>query len=195
MLYPILLDTNDKLLFSNGTTETLNLENNTFFGAVPSELFLLPLLTEINIARNFLTGTLPPQLAFASFLETLDLQSNFIPSIPTEIGGLVSLRELRMGDNDALLGTIPTEIGLMESLEILDLSQLTFLTGTIPTELGLIRTLRSANFGFTSLTGSMPAQVCSVAADPTLFLDTLIVDCVVPEVACDVPTCCSACAE
>ena len=65
----------------------------------------------------------------------------------------------------------------------------------IPTELGLVQTLQSANFGFSSLTGAMPAEVCAVAADPLLVLDTLIVDCLLPEVVCEVPTCCSACAE
>lgn len=147
------------------------------------------------MSRNFLTDPLPPELAFASFLEVLNLQTNFVPSVPTEIGSLISLRELRMGDNGVLVGPIPTEIGLLQSLEILDLSLSAFLTGTIPTELGSIQTLRSVDFGFTALTGSVPAQVCAVAADPNLFLDTLIVDCLVPEVICEVPTCCSSCAE
>lgn len=100
-----------------------------------------------------------------------------------------------MGDNGALLGTIPTEIGLLQSLEVLDLSATAFLTGTIPTELGLIQTLRSADFGFTALTGSMPDEVCTIAADPNLFLDNLICDCLAPEVVCEVSACCSACAE
>lgn len=127
----------------------------------------------------------------------LDVRGNFFPSLPTEIGSLKALRVLQFGANEALLGTIPTEIGLMESLEILDLSGNFFMTGIIPTELGLVTTLRSANFGVSGLTGSMPVQVCTVAADPTLFLDTLVVDCaaVPPEVACDVPACCSSCAE
>ena len=183
------------VLLSSLSIETLNLENNAFFGGIPSELFILPLLRIINISRNFLTDPLPVELELAAFLEVLNLQTNFLPSIPTEIGGLISLRELRMGDNDALLGTIPTQIGLMQSLEILDLSGVSFLTGTIPTELGLVQTLQSANFGFSSLTGAMPAEVCAVAADPLLVLDTLIVDCLLPEVVCEVPTCCSACAE
>lgn len=180
-------------LFSH--TESINLENNAFFGGIPAELFLLPLLQVINMSRNFLTGALPAELELAAFLEELNLQTNFLPAIPTEIGGLVSLRELRMGDNGALMGTIPTEIGFMQSLEVLDLSAVAFLTGTIPTELGLITTLQSANFGFSSLTGAMPAEVCTIAADPALLLDTLIVDCLLPEVVCEVPACCSACAE
>ena len=171
------------------------MENNAFFGGLPGDLFLLPLLRVVNLSRNFLTDPLPPELALASFLEELNLQTNFVPSIPTEIGGLISLKELRMGDNGALLGTIPTEVGLLFSLEILDFSVTAFLTGTIPTELGLVQTLRSADFGFTALTGAVPAEVCAIAADPNLFLDTLIVDCLAPEVICDVPACCSSCAE
>ena len=149
----------------------------------------------MDISRNFLTDPLPPELFLASFVEVLNLQTNFIPSIPTEIGGLLSVREFRMGDNEALSGSIPTEIGLMASLEFLDLSATAFLSGTIPTEMGLLQNLRSADFGFTSLTGAVPSQLCSIAADPALFLDTLIVDCLTPEVTCSVPDCCSACAE
>jgi hypothetical protein len=149
------------------------------------------------LSENFITGALPSELAFASFLEVLDLQTNFFPLIPTEIGGLTSLRELRMGDNGALLGGIPTEIGLLTNLELLDLDRNPFMTGTIPTEVGSLSNLQSANFGFTSLSGSMPAEVCAIASNPALFLDTLIVDCqaVPPKVQCDVPTCCSACAD
>jgi hypothetical protein len=153
------------------------------------------LLRIIDISRNFLTDPLPTQISLATQLEILNLQTNFIPSIPTEIGGLVSVRELRLGDNQALLGTIPVEISLMQSLEVLDLSLSGFLSGTIPTELGLIQSLRSVDLGFTGLTGSVPDQVCSIAANPALLLDILIVDCLVPEVACAVPTCCSSCAE
>ena len=154
-------------------------------------------MSEVNLSRNFITGPLPTELSFALLLEVLNLQTNFFPSLPTEIGGLVSLRELRMGDNAALVGTIPTEIGLLTNLELLDLELNNFMTGTIPTELGLIQTLQSANFGFTSLTGSMPAEVCAIASNPALALDTLIVDCLAtpPEVICDVPACCSSCAE
>ena len=176
-------------------TEVFSAENNAFFGSIPPELFLLPLLRVINLSRNFLTDPIPVEIGLAAFLEVLDLQANFVPAIPTQIGGLVSLRELRMGDNGALLGTIPTEIGLLQSLEVLDLSAMAFLTGTIPTELGSIQTLQSVNLGFTALIGSVPPQVCAISADPALSLDTLIVDCVVPEVICEVPACCSACAE
>lgn len=101
-----------------------------------------------------------------------------------------------MGENDGLTGTIPTEIGLMTSLEILDLSSTTLLTGTIPTELGLLSNLRSVDLGFSALTGAVPSELCTVSADPSLFLDTLIVDCgASAEVACSVPDCCSSCAE
>lgn len=172
------------------------MQTNGFFGGLPGEVFILPLLRELNINGNFLSGTLPPDLVFASQLEVFAATGNFFSNIPTEIGGLIALRLFEFGTNANLVGTIPTQIGLMQSLEILDVSN-TFLTGTIPTELGLITSLRSANFGFTSLTGDMPAPVCQIASNPALFLDTLIVDCATtpPEVACDVPACCTSCAE
>lgn len=63
------------------------------------------------------------------------------------------------------------------------------------TELGSIRTLQTMLLGNTNLVGSVPEEVCAIAADPDLMLDILVVDCAgdPPEIFCEVPACCSGC--
>ena len=78
--------------------------------------------------------------------------------IPSELGGLESLEELALHDNQ-LTGEIPSELGELESLEGLALAD-NQLTGEIPSELGglesLTRLYLSGNDG---LSGPLPLEL------------------------------------
>jgi hypothetical protein len=128
------------------------------------------------------------------FTEVLNLTAGgFAGSLPSSIANLLLLQELMLGNN-TLSGRIPSGVQLLVSLKVLDLST-NFFTGTIPTVMGFLQSLTDVELGTNAFTGSVPSELCKIAADPTLFLHTLVVDCggKPPLVACQVPACCSNC--
>lgn len=143
---------------------------------------------------------LPTGLGKISTLEVLALGNSFLSgSIPTELGLLSLLQRLDLNTNAPLTGPIPTQLGALTALEFLNLATNKF-AGAIPTALGNIKTLQEVFLGANLLTGAVPAELCAVAADTTLQLATLVVDCGAgnatagaPAVTCAVPDCCSSC--
>jgi len=83
-------------------------------------------------------------------------------TIPAELGNLVNVRQLYLGDNQ-LAGTIPPELGDLANIEILDFRN-NRLTGTIPPDLGNLSNLQTLNLGNNQLlTGSIPAELSNLA--------------------------------
>jgi hypothetical protein len=74
------------------------------------------------------------QMTLSDLLErdVLDFSetNNYQGTIPTEIGNLTGLKELKLEENN-LSGSLPTELGLMSSLEVLWIRN-NGITGTIP---------------------------------------------------------------
>lgn len=149
-------------------------------------------LKDISLDSTLLSGPLPPEILLLPSLERFSASAcSFSGIIPVEFGSLTNLKYLNLAGNAPLTGIIPTELGQLTLLETLLLNE-NALTGTIPTELGQITTLLEVQLGNNQLTGSVSEQICAVAADPTLMLDILVVDCAV---VCELATCCSACLE
>lgn len=147
-------------------------------------------LRDIALDSTLLFGPLPPELGLLANLERFSARACFFSGvIPVEFGSLTKLKSLNLARNAPLTGVIPTELGQLPLLETLLLNE-NALTGTIPTELGQITTLLEVQLGNNKLTGNVPEQVCAVAADPSLLLDILVVDCAV---VCDLEACCSEC--
>lgn len=139
-----------------------------------------------------LFGPIPTEIGQLAALEELDMASCFFSgTIPTEIGLLRELRKLRLIRNAPLTGTLPTELGALTRLEVLSVA-FNQLSGTIPTELGNLSSLQEVQLGQNALTGAVPEELCLIAADPALALNTLVVDCS-GAVTCAVPECCSSC--
>ena len=94
-----------------------------------------------------------------SFPEELFLFSNTLRQmIPTELGSLLSLRKIDLGNND-LIGQIPTEFGNLPLLESLALYN-NALTGQIPSEIGSISSLRVLYLDNNSLQPSLADDIC-----------------------------------
>lgn len=89
-------------------------------------------------------------------------------TIPTEIGRLTALTNLRLYEN-ALTGTIPTEIGRLTRLEMLELED-NALTGTVPTEIRLLTAMTrlsiSSNAGLCG-----PCEFCGRGNYETFFVN------------------------
>jgi len=124
-----------------------------------SEIANLLNLGELSLANCTGVGTIPSEIsALTNVLEDVDLSGGGTLSgtIPTEIGQLKELRNLKLGGNQ-LDSTIPTELGELRHLEFMDLGKNLQIHGTIPIELGRLMFLKHLRLRETGLTGSLPS--------------------------------------
>lgn len=102
---------------------------------------------------------------------TLQMNAVAVDILPTEIGNLFSLQNMRIVARGASLpSTLPTQIGLCTQLTSLNLRHV-WLTGTIPTELftGGAR-LALLDLGFAGLSGTLPSEVSLTTQTSLTFL-------------------------
>jgi hypothetical protein len=107
---------------------SIDLDDNALSGTLPAYISLLPALKHIELHANSLSGTLPFNSVAvpsrfgpiaASHVALIDLEENALSgSIPTEVGALDQLHELRLKSNK-LSGMLPTH---MAALHIHDLT-------------------------------------------------------------------------
>ncbi|PRP76926.1 hypothetical protein PROFUN_06204 [Planoprotostelium fungivorum] len=131
------------------------MENNHFYGTIPSSIGQLVNLTYLSMYNNQLSGTIPRQITNLKNLITLYLDSNQLNgTIPEDIGNLSSLKSFYLYNN-RLTGNIPSSIENMISLENLDLSG-NQLTGGIPSSIGDLKFLTDLSLQNNRLDGSIP---------------------------------------
>ncbi|KAI8925572.1 kinase-like domain-containing protein [Entophlyctis helioformis] len=107
----------------NGRLKTLNLKGYCITASVPTTIFRLNALVELDLSNNMLFGSIPDTLGSLEMLEKLSMKDNKLTgSIPKQIGFLVNLRVLDLSSN-RLTGAIPHELGALINLETLNLSQ------------------------------------------------------------------------
>mmetsp|Transcript_8278 Transcript_8278/g.14178 ORF Transcript_8278/g.14178 Transcript_8278/m.14178 type:complete len:91 (+) Transcript_8278:546-818(+) len=78
-----------------------------------------------------------------------------------------------------LFGTVPTEIGLLTNLHELRLSN-NYLSGTIPSEIGHMSELRYLYMGYNYLSGTVPQEICEIDilfSAHTVFACNIICSC------------------
>jgi hypothetical protein len=150
-------------------------------GPIPSALFSIPCLIELNLAGNRFTGSIP------IFLDKNNNNNNSSSSS----SAVSKFQRLRL-DGNQLSGTIPAALG-----NLVDLTQLTLhnnqLSGTVPSTLGRLVALEQATlYGNPRLVGVAPRELCALRAQS---LETLVMDCPVAGkgVNCSVPACCTSC--
>lgn len=164
----------------DGRVVTISLPNNGLEGLVPSSLFDLPQLEELDLSGNEIR--LDSEYGFgeignAANLQKVDFSSNDIQKF-TGIGAAAGLRELVVDDAyffseleeelfqlkelrilhmqfSGLKGRIPPGIGGMTNLEAINLYG-NELTGRIPTEIGLLSRMWHVDFSENNLTGNLP---------------------------------------
>ena len=118
-------------------------------------------VTSLVLWDNGLTGTIPPELGGLISLKELTLRSNELTGpIPPQLGGLANLRTLDLYDSK-LMGTIPAELGGLTSLTYLNISD-NELTGPIPPKLGRLVNLEEFFLDRNNLTGPIPPQLGSL---------------------------------
>lgn len=168
-------------------------ESNYLTGALPEAMGSLSNLVYIYARRNLLQVSLdnmfPPDVSVYPALFSLWIDNNEVTgSIPTTIGQILGLASLSM-TNTTLTGSIPTELGLLTNLKRVWLYE-NNLTGNIPIQLASLNQLEVFEVHTNpSLTGSIPATVCSAVASSTYELAALTADCAT--VSCE--GCCTQC--
>ncbi len=124
----------------------------------------------IVLYNNGLEGEIPPELGDLVHLETLWLGDNSLTGdIPPELGKLRQLKSLWLGGND-LTGDIPVQLGTLRSLESLWLDG-NALTGDIPATLGWLARLESLSLDGNALTGDIPPELGDLGRLESLSLD------------------------
>lgn len=114
--------------------EILDLSNNNITG-LPSDLWSLGSLKNLNLSHNQISGSLPNNIGNFGLLESVDLSSNnFSGEIPAAISSLSSLRVLKLDQNGFEMG-IPSGILGCQSLVEIDLST-NRLNGSLPDGFG-----------------------------------------------------------
>ena len=114
--------------------------------------------TALDLYQNHLTGTIPPELAGLPSLKQLHLSGNGLNGeIPGELGGLTQLEQL-IASSNRLSGEIPPELGDLGSLTWLHLSD-NQLTGGIPAWLGRLSRLERLSLSRNQMTGQIPAEL------------------------------------
>lgn len=114
----------------------LELQNNQISGTIPPEVESMRFLDNFQVQNNIISGSIPAFIfGKLTHLKLLNLQQNkFRGRLPTQIGMLRRLQELRMNDNN-LDGDFPTEWGDLSTLQILHIYN-NKIGGAIPSEIG-----------------------------------------------------------
>ncbi|GMP68600.1 hypothetical protein CsSME_00028161 [Camellia sinensis var. sinensis] len=124
---------------------------------IPSSLWNLETLRDLNLSFNSLGGSLDPNIRPSKVLEIVDLSWNQISgSIPRVIGSFQSLTSLNLSRN-SFSGPIPNTMGNLITLDYLDLSH-NNLSGQIPKSLEALSHIQYMNFSCNKLAGEIPNE-------------------------------------
>ncbi|XP_043709133.1 probable leucine-rich repeat receptor-like protein kinase At1g35710 [Telopea speciosissima] len=147
----------------------LNLNNNSLFGSVPSNIGNLSVINYLDLSKNHLSELIPLEICSLTGLEILSLGDNcFHGSIPYEMGRLKNLTSLTLFSNN-LSGSIPTSLGNLSNLQQLSLYQ-NKLNGSIPVSLGNLRYLTILRLLENQLSGIIPLEIGNMSSLKNLEL-------------------------
>lgn len=169
-------------LYSLSSLEQLNMAASTLKGTISSGLTKLTKLRVLELPRNNINGPIPPFLGDMTTLEVLRLDHNQISlSIPPSIMMLPHLHTLNLHENN-LTGVIPPSIG---STNLVDLQlQGNSLTGTFPAAMSGLPVL-ARFFAFNNQFSGTVDHICSSGNN----FEEIVVDCDIPCPCCEV--CCN----
>ena len=164
---------------AGNSVERILLQQNGLVGAIPSSIYKLRDLSEINFAGNAITLSFSG-IAAATNLGFVNLDSTGLTSLdgidsapgikdlsvakngfeytfPSSVFGLSGLQFLDMSDN-LLRTTIPSAIGGLTSLDTFLCSRCGFI-GNLPSAIGSLQNLRVLSLDMNSLYGPLPASI------------------------------------
>jgi Leucine-rich repeat (LRR) protein len=87
---------------------------------VPTYVFDMNGLEELNLSHNSLVGAIPAEIRHLKNLKVLRVNDNLMTGVPAEVGQLSKLEELDFSNNQ--LTGLPNELGNLKNLKIFNLS-------------------------------------------------------------------------
>jgi len=159
---------------SGNTTDsdpiTLNVVKTITFG---NEDYPLETTTQISCRDCGHTGEIPSEIGYMTNLTELRIVNNnqITGEIPIEIGNLTNLTWLEFVNNQQLTGEIPSEIGNLTKLEYMMFFTNNLMTGEIPSEIGNLTNLERLFLTDQQLTGSIPSEIGNLTNLESLVLN------------------------
>ncbi|KAJ4707879.1 Leucine-rich repeat receptor-like protein kinase [Melia azedarach] len=124
-------------------------------GEIPTELFMLRKLMDLNLGQNVLNGSIPAEIGQLSNMQYLSLGiNNLTGQVPSELGNLTKLISLSFSSNN-FFGPLPKELGNLTSLQQLYIDS-SGVTGPIPQEFANLKFLRILWASDNQFTGKLP---------------------------------------
>ncbi|KAI3457188.1 hypothetical protein Pfo_013851 [Paulownia fortunei] len=135
---------------------------NGLTGPIPTLIFQLKSIVQLELYNNSFTGTLPAGWSNLTELRRFDASMNKLTGmIPNELCEL-PLKSLNLFENQ-LEGLIPESIAKSPNLYELKLFR-NQLTGSLPSELGKNSALQTLDVSFSNLSGEIPEFLCQNGA-------------------------------
>lgn len=145
-------------LYEISNLKQLNFYYNNISGEVPADLGKIKDLELLYLGHNEFTGPIPSELGDLVLLEYLSLDMNkFTGEIPPSLGNLKELIRMQLFNNE-LTGSIPPSLGNLSKLQTLHLYG-NFLEGSIPAELGNLTNLKDFTLWGNKLSGKIPESI------------------------------------
>ncbi|CAB9498162.1 leucine Rich Repeat [Seminavis robusta] len=165
----------------------LSIVLNELHGSLPSELWNLSKLQQLKVGKNEFTGSLPANIGES--MPNLELfmagVNQLTGTIPSSLGSLTGCIVLDISDNN-LEGTLPTELGNLGNLTTL-YAGTNYLSGTVPSELGLAPLINLNLEGNEALTGDFPPELSQLNQTVAhLLLKGTSITGTIPEQLCDI---------
>ncbi|KAG2276730.1 hypothetical protein Bca4012_043030 [Brassica carinata] len=142
--------------------QSISVANNTLGGDLPTSISNLSInLMELTLQMNFISGSISRDIGNLISLQSLWLGENMLTkTLPTSLGTLSGLVELSVYSNK-MSGEIPFSIGNITRLEKLYLSNNSF-EGIIPTSLGNCNYLLQLYVENNKLSGTLPLEILKI---------------------------------
>ncbi|KAD4981767.1 hypothetical protein R6Q59_001493 [Mikania micrantha] len=142
------------IMCNGGNVAGVVLDHLSLSADVDLDVFAnLTKLVKLSISNNSISGKFPRKLG--EMLEFLDVSDNlFNSSLPSEIGEVVSLKNLSLAGNN-FSGPIPDWVSGLSSIQSLDLSRNSF-SGPIPSTFTVLNNLVYLNLSVNGFTKNIP---------------------------------------
>ncbi|KAL8228513.1 hypothetical protein R6Q57_016097 [Mikania cordata] len=142
------------IMCNGGNVAGVVLDHLSLSADVDLDVFAnLTKLVKLSISNNSISGKFPRKLG--EMLEFLDVSDNlFNSSLPSEIGEVVSLKNLSLAGNN-FSGPIPDWVSGLSSIQSLDLSRNSF-SGPIPSSFTVLNNLVYLNLSVNGFTKNIP---------------------------------------
>lgn len=121
-----------------------------------------------------LSGAIAKEIGDLAYLKVLWMNDNpnVTGSIPTEIGNLVLMQNLRLGKT-SLTGSLPLSISKMKNITNLSINNtgINGITGSVPNEYGELQKLVFLDLSGNNLTGTLPESVGEIVDMEDIFMN------------------------